>query len=467
MDKATTLKIFKDIRFWIFLFFLVRLFGITDAPLEMGHNWRQSMTNMIARNFLEISSNMLYPRIDIAGENSGILGSEFPVFSYLIFLVAKLFGYDHWYGRLINLLVSSIALYYLYVLVKKFFTRKVAFNTVILLTLSIWFSFSRKITPDVFSVSLVIIGIYWCMRYLETGKLFKLFLFFILTTVGVLSKIPAILLLSILILPLFSSFPLMRKVGILLSGILSIGMVSLWYFYWVPHLVETYHYQLFFPRGLREGLSEIIQYPFDTFDKFLFTSFYSFIAFAAFISGLVLMFIKKEKLLIKLFAITSAVFFIFILKTGYVFSLHNYYIIPYVPIMAIVAGYGISFLKIKMQYVLLLVISIESIANQSYDFLIKEEEKYKLTLENSIDGIIGMSDLIIVNGTYSPQTMYFLHRKGWTVKNELLDNPVAINRRIKLGAKYLVIDKNRLNKVFDYPIVFENESIQVYALKLD
>jgi len=28
----------SDIRFWIIVFFVIRLFGITNAPLEMGHN---------------------------------------------------------------------------------------------------------------------------------------------------------------------------------------------------------------------------------------------------------------------------------------------------------------------------------------------------------------------------------------------------------------------------------------------
>ena len=251
------------------------------------------------------------------------------------------------------------------------------------------------------------------------------------------------------------------------SGMLTLGLISLWYFYWVPHLVGTYHYRLFYPKGLLEGFSEIIQYPFYTLDKFIFTSFYSFIAFAAFVSGLVLMIIKKDKLILMVFAVASAVFFVFVLKTGSVFSFHNYYIIPYVPIMALVAGYGISFFKIKMQYVLLFFISIESIANQSYDFLIKNEEKYKLSLENSIEGIIGKHDLIIVNGTHNPQTMYFLHRKGWTIENEMLNNAAWIQKKTKLGAKYLVIDKHHLNKVFDFPIVFEDENIKVYALKSD
>lgn len=84
LNKNQLKVIVTDFRFWILLFFLIRLIGITNPPLEIGHNWRQSLTNMIARNFLEVDANILYPRIDMAGENTGIIGSEFPFFNYLI-----------------------------------------------------------------------------------------------------------------------------------------------------------------------------------------------------------------------------------------------------------------------------------------------------------------------------------------------------------------------------------------------
>jgi hypothetical protein len=74
------LSIWLDIRFWLLFFFVIRLFGITNAPLEMGHNWRQSLTNMVARNFLEGRVNLFYPVIDIAGDKTGIIGIEFPFF---------------------------------------------------------------------------------------------------------------------------------------------------------------------------------------------------------------------------------------------------------------------------------------------------------------------------------------------------------------------------------------------------
>lgn len=465
MQKARFLNLVKDIRFWILLFFIIRLFGITDAPLEMGHNWRQSLTNMIARNFLEVSPNIFFPRIDMAGNLSGILGSEFPFFSYLIYLVASIFEYDHWYGRIINLTVSSISMYYFYLLVRRYFNTRISFNATIILIVSIWFSFSRKIMPDTFSVSLVIIGLYYCFKYFESGGVLKLLLFFGFNTLGILCKIPALSLMSILAIPLLSNFPVNRKIVVLIAGTFSFVIASVWYFYWVPYLVENYHFKLYFPKSLLLGLKEILQYPIDTLDKFLFTSFYSYLAFALFVLGLIKMIMKKERKLIVLFTVVSCVFFVFILKTGDVFSFHNYYIIPYVPLMALIAGYGMSFINLKWQVLVLLLIVIESIANQSNDFLIKDSELYKLDLESSIHGKVNMEDLILVNGTQSPQTIYFLHRKGWTVSNEQLSENGFISDKNEKGAKYMIIDKNKSNNAYNFPIIYQDDNIDVYQLK--
>ena len=50
---------------------------------------------MIARNFLEIDANIMYPRIDMAGDKTGIIGSEFPFFNYLIYLFFEIFNFSH------------------------------------------------------------------------------------------------------------------------------------------------------------------------------------------------------------------------------------------------------------------------------------------------------------------------------------------------------------------------------------
>ena len=457
----------QDIRNWIAVFFLIRLIGITNAPLETGHNWRQSLTAMIARNFVEHRANLLYPEIDYDGAGSGIIGSEFPFFNYLIYLFSLLFDYSHWYGRLINLIVSSIGIYFFYKLIEKLSNSKIAFNASIVLLSSIWFAFSRKIMPDTFSISLVIIGLYYGYSYLFSGAWIKLVAFFLLTTLGVLCKIPALSLLAVVgVLFFVKEIPQNRKLAVWGSAVLGFGIVSLWYFYWVPYLVETYHNQLFFPRGLLEGLKEIIPMADGFFRNFYFNAFHSYVAFAAFLAGIYFVITGKNNYIKAGVMIITCFFFTFILKTGNVFPLHNYYIIPFVPVMAFIAGIALDKLKVKWLAFVLFVVVAEGIANQQHDFfVILDKLSYKKALETITDKKIGPDELIVINGGQSPQEIYFAHRKGWSVTNDQI-TPTSLALYKQAGASFLIINNRTFPDFGNYlPLVYVGRDYRVFNLK--
>lgn len=466
MYKIRIRVLIYDIRFWLILFFVIRLIGITNAPLEVGHNWRQSLTNMIARNFLENRANILYPTIDMAGEKTGIIGSEFPLFNYIIYLVSYLFDYSHWYGRLINLLVSTIGIFYFYKLVEKILDKKVGFNAAIILSTSIWFAFSRKIMPDTFSISMMIMGLYFGYSYLKEGKSNRLFLFFILCTLGMLCKIPALSLFGVVSIVIFiKEIPKLQKTMFVVSSLGSVSIVFWWYFYWVPYLVDTFQYQLYFTKGLTEGIKEILPLIPEYLDKFYFSSLHSHIGFFCFGVG-VFMLVKRGHSILKwsLLLITS-IFILFTFKTGSVFPMHNYYIIPYVPVIALVGGYFLTQIPVKIAYIVLALIGIEGIANQHHDFFVNENQRYKLDLERTTETFIPRKDLIVINGGPSPQQIYFAHRKGWTATNEELSKLGFLDSLINLGAKYLVIDKGGLNSEYTQnEEIFSDQHYSIYKL---
>jgi hypothetical protein len=466
MNKEQIIKILADIRFWIIVFFLLRLIGITNEPLETGHNWRQSLTNMIARNFLENGSNILYPKIDMAGEKTGIIGAEFPFFNYLIFVFSYIFDYSHWLGRLINLIISGIGTYYFFRLIKNLFDKQTAFNATIVLSVSIWFAFSRKIMPDTFSVSLVIIGLHYAYTFLKSGLKLDLFLYFFFCTLGILCKIPALSLFSVLFIVIFiKEIDIRRKLSLYTLGALGFSVVCLWYFYWIPYLLETYHYQLFFPKKIGEGFQEIIPLMPELFEKFYFSSLQSYLTLICCLLGVFLLF-KSKNIYFKLgIGIITSVFVVFIIKTGAVFPLHNYYIIPFTPIMALLAGYAIAKIPLRYQYILLGLIALEGITNQQHDFRIKESQLYKLELEKITNENISNNDLIIINGGQSPQDIYFSNRKGWTVENSDINNPLFVDSIANLGAKYLIIDINRIDTfTTQHKEIYRDNHYSIYKL---
>ena len=198
--------------------------------------------------------------------------------------------------------------------------------------------------PDTFSMSLVFIGLYTGVRYLESGKWIRLWTFGLLITLGILSKLPSLCMVPVLVFPLLDrTFRTSRKgwMVLMLSG--ATVLICTWYFYWVPYLVKHYEFWHFYMgNSFSQGWHEILDNLSDTAKNFYFSSLYSYAGFAAFLAGICLAFIKKEKRITHAFLLLTPVFMIFIIKAGYNFPHHNYYIIPYVPVIATITGYLIS-----------------------------------------------------------------------------------------------------------------------------
>lgn len=441
--------IIKDIRFWIITFFLIRLIGITNPPLEVSHNWRQTTVTMVARNFAETDNNILYPRIDIAGEKTGITGMEFPVFNYIIYLLSVLFGSEHWYGRLINLMVSSFGLWYFYRLVKIHFNEQIAFSSAIILSVSIWFQFSRKIMPDTFSISLVIAALYYASCYFREElshrkHITQLLAYSLLMMMGVLAKLPSGFLCVLLLIPLVNSEVSVRK-KLMFSVLTFVSLLpaAVWYFYWVPHLTESYGFWHFFMGvSLSQGVQELISHPAETLKMFYDVPL-KFAGFALFLFGLFKVFADKHQLLRVVWILSSLAFILLMIKSGRNFYHHNYYIIPFVPVMALIAGYGLSVIrKLQWVYLILLIISVEGLANQLHDFRIKEQSLYLLNLEQELDRYSGKDDLFLINSGEYPTPMYFAHRKGWVGDNETISRAGFTDSLSTHGLKYILIIKS-------------------------
>jgi len=457
---------FRDIRFYIALAFLVRLIGITNPPLEISHNWRQVTGLMVSRNYLETDPSFIYPRIDDAGTPTGIIGMEFPVMNYLYFIFAKLFGYTHWYGRLINLLVSSFGIYFFYLLVKKYINEKTAFLSTLFLFCSIWFSFSRKMMPDTFCISLMLPGIYFGLEYLEFGKIKHWILFFLFAGLGILSKIPAGIYFALLLYPVIAGkYPMSRKITISISGLVIICFVYAWYFYWNVHLVSTFGGWYNSGKSLSEGFFDIRTHLGEFFEKFYFSAFDGFILFGCFLAGLVLIFRKKDFRMQYVFLSVFVFFLLYIFKSGYFFFHHNYYIIPFVPVMALLSGYFVSHINKKWIVLFLIAGGItESVANQQHDFFIKKSEIYKSKLESIADSVSQRNDLIVINGNMNPQQIYLSHRKGFTCTDaQLLDSTYLKSIAVE-NCRYVFINKHTFQGTLPLTRVYRDDDFDVFKL---
>ena len=457
----------------IFLF-VFRLYGIWEPPLEINHSWRQTTVTMVARNFLDVDANFLYPRVDMAGELTGITGMEFPLLNYLIFIVAKIFGYQHWYGRLINLMVSSVGIWYFFLFVKKQFNRKVAFNASFLLLISLWFAFSRKIMPDTFSCSLAIMSIYHGWKYLGKPKWKDLGLYGLFGLLGMLAKLPVIFLFLYLLFPGFKgSIFTKTKLFFVLVSVTILAPVMYWYFVWSPYLTDHFEFWHFFMgNDFLDGLCDLIDAPLAVLKQLFFTPLRASGTVALIISLVVLVRKKEWKPIITyVFGLVSFILVIAI-KAGWTFTAHDYYVMGLVPIFIIPIAVSLTYIDHKKVYPFILaVFMLEGIISQLPDFSVKSRFNFIANLDQDLTDLgVGVNDKIAINSPTYPTPLYFTHRKGWMHSNINFYNPAVMQTMINYGCRYVLILKNEdtfgKDMVLDLPMVENNENYRLYKLPL-
>ena len=155
---------------WILLFaLLLRLYGI-DNPIIGNHEWRQTDTAIMAKNFFENGYRLFYPQMNWGG--GGYVECEFPIYPYLVALMHGLFGYSESWGRLVTVAIYLLGLLYLYRLVDSILNRRVALWTAFFFAvLPMNILYSRTIMPDAMMITGSIAGIYHFWRWTQTDRM--------------------------------------------------------------------------------------------------------------------------------------------------------------------------------------------------------------------------------------------------------------------------------------------------------
>jgi len=460
-------KFFSSIYFWLAFFFLLRLYGITNPPLEIGHNERQCFGLMVAQKFYEGNNDIMHPRFNGNEGVENVVSMEFPFLYSLTAFFYRIFGYHDWFGRLITLFFSTLGVFYFHEIIRKYVHEKSAFFAALLLTTGIWFTFSRKIMPDTFCMSLTFIGLYYGLQYFyEKKSLLHLFLFFVFATLGILSKIPAIYVLSCFIFPILDKkIAISSKIFFSITTFCVLCVVYYWYFIWNIYLMNKYNSWYNLGSPLSEGVAEILGHLPQTLEKYYFNCMQSYIAFATFLAGTLLLFRNKETKISLILLISSSLFFAYMIKSGRLFHHHDYYVLPFAPVMSLVAAYALSQIpKPSFQYLLFSLLIIEAIANQNHDFRIHDREKYKLALPQIADSLSAPTELLAFQ---SLQELYLSQRDGWVFTNSKLKDSTLQKMR-KRKCKYLFFNKKDLENIPQNrldSLVFENEHYKVYSLK--
>ena len=179
------------IAIWI-LAVAVRLIMI-DQPYVDHWSWRQSDVAAIARNFFEHGFRFGYPQIDWAGGSGGYVGTEFPILPFLAAICYKFAGIHEWIGRSQSVIFFAISFPFFFLLVREIFGD----------TSAVWAAFfyafaplnvfaGRSFMPDVPSLSLAIIGLYFFLLWLRDRGMISFCLAAIAISLSILIKATSI-----------------------------------------------------------------------------------------------------------------------------------------------------------------------------------------------------------------------------------------------------------------------------------
>ncbi len=401
----------------------------------------------VARNFYTGGPDLLHPRIDENEGRSGIIGMEFPLMNAMVYVVAEMAGWDHWYGRLINLIVSSLGIWFFYLFLKKLFQPKIAFVTGILVLGSLWFSFARKTMPDTFSMAFMMISLYSALLYVKNGNVLHLCAFLFLSAAGLLSKLPAGIIWAFLIFVFLKrDFTLKRKLLLLVFATIPLIVAGWWYFSWCPYLSVTYGYWFNDGNSVSDGLGQLMADPDAVLKRFGFDMFSGFVLSVSAIAAAIWSFIVvswRMRVAAMVFGLAMGAY---LLKSGFFFVHHNYYALPLVPFFALALAFFLNRINVNWLTLTILVLGVtESIANQQHDFFIKESEAHKPEIEFVSAALSRQTDLIAVNGNGNPQLLYFSNRKGWVIHNEQVFDESFLTLLKAKGCRLLIVDKTTLD----------------------
>src|SRR6266576_2795720 len=170
-ESATATRRASHIAIAIWILAVAARLVLINQPYVDHWSWRQSDVAAIARNFYEGGFRFAYPQIDWAGDATGYVGTEFPILPFLAAICYKVAGIHEWIGRSQAVIFFAVSLPFFFLLVREVFDNTAA------VWATFFFSFAplnifagRSFMPDVPSLSLAIIGLYFFLRWLENER---------------------------------------------------------------------------------------------------------------------------------------------------------------------------------------------------------------------------------------------------------------------------------------------------------
>jgi 4-amino-4-deoxy-L-arabinose transferase-like glycosyltransferase len=461
MSRATKLAILLSI-----LAVMARLIWI-DQPFSDNWSWRQSDVAAIARNYSAGGFHFARPQIDWAGDQPGYVGTEFPILPFVAAICYKAVGVHEWVGRAQAVILFAVSLPFFFFLVREIFGDLAASWALFFYGFTPLNLFAgRTFIPDVPSLGLGIIGLYFFFRWIEselaTGRVRPIggpdgrtrstsFFFSALAiSLSILIKAPSAIIgapLACLALQRFR-YSVFRRLDLWIFAAIVLVPSAVWYWHAYQIATQFYPYHFFGAGGIR----------------IMHASWYSKIAreiATSTLTPIVLLlaifgaFVARSTMRARFFYWWLVAMILFIIVVGYG-NRHQWYQLPLVPIAAAFAGAACAFFARRISRTVALALSILLVIafgllvfHYVRPFYFSHASVALRSLGLELKATTPQNALIVAADNGDPTVFYYAERKGWhflerdgIVIGDPLDSAQAIIDLEELhhrGATYLVL----------------------------
>jgi len=393
----------------------VRLFSINQPYIDRW-SWRQSDVAAIARNFDENGFHFAYPQIDWAGRAPGYVGTEFPILPFLAAICYKIAGVHEWIGRSQAVIFFAVSLPFFFLLVREIFGG----------TAAIWATFfysfaplnvfaGRSFMPDVPSLSLALIGLYFFVRWIDDETPMLFLGAAIAISLALLMKLPSAVVGAPLLFLVWQKWGrnFLRRRALWLFAAATILPSVAWYWHATQIAERFYPHHFFGEGGIR---IESFAWYWNIMRLTATSSLTPILSIMAIIG----VFIAPRGRYAGLFHWWLGAMILFIVVVGYG-NRHPWYQLPLVSIAAVLAGVACAFVGSKisascvatMTFSILLASSFASLAYLYVRPLYRSSAAQLRDAGLEFRKSTAPDSLIIAADNGDPTIFYYAERKGW------------------------------------------------------
>ena len=387
-----------------------------SQPFIDSWSWRQSDVAAIARNYLQGGFRFSWPRIDWAGDAPGYVGTEFPILPFMAALCYGLTGVHEWIGRVQSLVFFGLSLPFFFALIRETFgeiegrwaTLFYSFAPLTVMT-------SRCFMPDMPSLSLSIIGLYYFMQWLRTDNWPAFAIAAAATSLAVLIKLPSAVIGAPMACAALERLGLrgLRRLALWAFGVIVLAPAIIWYWHAIDIAQRFYPYHFFGEGGIRlMSASWYLDILRRTLNPGLTVSFSVLAAVGALVA------IRKRKSALVYWWLAAMLAFVLVVGYG---NRHPWYQLPLVPIAAAFAGCAMvkvttqleSWPAAKFGFVALVIVVFGSESHRAAKTFNRPAAADLRELGLALKNTTPPGALIVVADYGDPTALYYAERKGW------------------------------------------------------